>query len=119
MASGRPGGLADRAESMLLGWSIIWKRNEYRQLQLHRGASVEAQVAPSSFSPSDFGAETASLKRPRGRHIRPPRPQPEGGFARYYAWLDGRTEEALAKDENFAVWESENLKADVANVAGQ
>ena len=38
-----------------------------------------------------------------------PRPQPDGGFARYYAWLDGRTEEVTLPDGNFALWETEHL----------
>ena len=40
-----------------------------------------------------------------------PRPQPDGGFARYYAWLDGQTEEVTLPDGNFALWETEHLSS--------
>lgn len=50
---------------------------------------------------------------------REPRPQPDGGFVRYYAWLNGRVEAVLVKDGNFEVWERENLKAAAAKPAGQ
>jgi len=92
-------------------------RRTFQQASGPGGRIADFEIIPS---PSDV-----RIKRrgPRGQipllRERRPRPQQDGGFARYYAWLDGRTEEALAKDENFAVWESENLKADAAKVAGQ
>jgi hypothetical protein len=92
-------------------------RRMFEQASTPEGVIADFEIIPS---PSDV-----RIKRrgPRGQipllRERRARPQPDGGFARYYAWLDGRTEEALAKNENFTVWESENLKADVANVAGQ
>jgi len=92
-------------------------RRTFEYANAPEGAIADFEIIPNSSG--------VRIKR-RGPHghvpllrERRPRPQPDGGFARYYAWLDGRTEEALAKDEDFAVWESENLKADVANVAGQ
>ena len=38
-----------------------------------------------------------------------PRAQPDGGYSRYYAWLDGRTEEVTLADGNFAAWEAEHF----------
>lgn len=37
------------------------------------------------------------------------RPQPDGGFARYYAWSDGRAEEITIADGDFSSWESKNF----------
>ena len=92
-------------------------RRAFEQARGPEGKIADFEIIASS---SDI-----RIKRrgPRGQvpllRERRPRPQPDGGFARYYAWLDGRTEEALAMDENFAAWESENLKPDAAKVAGQ
>jgi len=95
---------------------------DHLRRMFEQASTPEGVIADFEIIPNSSGVR---IKRggPQG-HVpllreRRPRPQPDGGFARYYAWLDGRTEEALAKDENFAVWESENLKADVANVGGQ
>ncbi len=95
---------------------------DHLRRMFEQASTPEGVIADFEIIPNSSGVR---IKRggPHG-HVpllreRRPRPQPDGDFARYYAWLDGRTEEALAKDENFAVWESENLKADVANVAGQ
>jgi hypothetical protein len=37
------------------------------------------------------------------------RPQPDGGFARYYAWSDGRADEIIIADGDFSSWESKNF----------
>jgi hypothetical protein len=42
------------------------------------------------------------------------RPQPDGGAARYYAWLSRGTEEVVLKDGNFAAWEAEHFRPGVA-----
>jgi hypothetical protein len=42
-----------------------------------------------------------------------PRSQPDGGYARYYAWLDGRTEEVTLPDLNFAAWENQQSSPDL------
>jgi len=88
-------------------------RRAFEQASGPEGALADFEIIPS---PSDVRVKPREPRSPIPLlRERRPRPQPDGGFARYYAWLDGRTEEALATDENFAVWESENLKAVAAN----
>jgi hypothetical protein len=92
-------------------------RRTFEQASAQEGAVANFEIIPGS------SGVRIKPREPRGQvpllRERRPRPQPDGGFARYYAWLDGRTEEALAMDGNFAAWETENLKADAAKVTEQ
>jgi hypothetical protein len=84
-------------------------RRMFEQANAPEGAIAVFEIIPNSsgvrIKPDGPRGQVPLLRERR------PRPQPDGGFARYYAWLDGRTEEALAQDENFVAWESENLRA--------
>jgi hypothetical protein len=44
-----------------------------------------------------------------------PRWLPDGGYARFYAWLDWKVEQVMLPDGNFAAWEAQHFPSTTAN----
>lgn len=90
---------------------------EFEQLSGPQGVLGEFELMPV---PADVRIER------RGQPIealmireRQPRPQPDGGFSRYYGWTTWRTEEATVKDGNFAAWETQHSGSTAAGSSPQ
>jgi hypothetical protein len=78
----------------------------------------EVEIIGRSFSVSARDFEFVSPARLRMTSLPPtlllrelnPRPLPDGRFARWYGFTDGRVEEALSTDGNFLPWERERSR---------